>query len=332
MALMVALDLELFEFIRKPTSLDEIVQKTSADPMILMRLLRVLSAASFLNETARNTWGPNAISQTLTIPAFRDWMKTHYHHLSFSSIFPQWLAKRQYKDAGSIDDCATSEVLGMPYWEWLDKNPKESALFDSAMSIQSFFPPEMRPPYPFNSQLQQIRTDNDAVTLVDIGGGQGHAIQLLRDQYPDVKGRWILQDLPKTIETIDPAHAKQVGFEPTVHDFFEPQPVKGAKYYHLRRVLHDWDDSSCIKILRHTYEAMKDTADYSRLLIHETVLPDVGSGLMDVLVDMTLMIGCGGMERTESHWYELLGKCGFTIVKLWRAEAININVIEAVVS
>ena len=26
------------------------------------------------------------------------------------------------------------------------------------------------------------------------------------------------------------------------HYFFTPQPVKGAKYYHLRRVLHDRND------------------------------------------------------------------------------------------
>ena len=68
--------------------------------------------------------------------------------------------------------------------------------------------------------------------------------------------RFILQDLPKIISQIDDAQAKKDGFEPMAHYLFTPQPVKGAKYYHLRRVLHDWNDGPSIKILEATRAAM----------------------------------------------------------------------------
>ena len=100
------------------------------------------------------------------------------------------------------------------------------------------------------------------------------------------------------------------------HDFFTPQPIKGAKYYHLRRVLHDWNDRPNIKILEATRAAMIDTSDYSRLLIKEFVLPDVGAGFSESMVDLIMMQVCDGMERTESQWHELLGKTGFKIVKI----------------
>ena len=73
----------------------------------------------------------------------------------------------------------------------------------------------MIPPYPFSSgEVGEIRTDSDAVTLVDIGGGFGQAVKKLHAEYPDLKGRFILQDLPKTINEIDVAQAKKEGFEP----------------------------------------------------------------------------------------------------------------------
>lgn len=79
--------------------------------------------------------------------------------------------------------------------------------------------------YPFaDNVLTGADTNPDAVTVVDVGGGLGHGLTELKDKFPELKGRLILQDLPKTIE-----HAGDGGgiFEPTAHDFFTPQPVQG---------------------------------------------------------------------------------------------------------
>jgi len=190
----------------------------------------------------------------------------------------------------------------------------------------------MMPPYPFSSDTGELSSDSNAVTLVDIGGGFGQAIKSIRAEYPSLKGRFILQDLPKTINQIDLGQAQKEGFEPLIHDFFTPQPIKGAKYYHLRRVLHDWNEDPSIKILEATHAAMKDTPNYSRLLIHEWVLPDIGCGFAEATVDLMMMQLFSGMERTESQWHELLGKTGFKVIKIWRADEGNTAVIEAAVA
>jgi hypothetical protein len=329
----IALELKLFEIVSKPTSLDELVQKTDADPVILQRILRAVCSIGYLKQTAVTQWEPSPLTQALNVPALRDWMKAHFdHRMVVTGRFPEWLKKRGHKAIGSFEDNVWTDVMGETIWEYYDKHPEDSAIFDSAMSIQENFPKAMLPPYPFSEDVSEVRTDPDAVTLVDIGGGFGQALKKIQGEYPGLKGRFVVQDLPKTISQIDAAQAKKDGFQPMAHDFFTPQPIKGAKYYHLRRVLHDWNDEACIKILQATRVAMESTADYSRLLIHDFVLPDVGCGFVEAMVDLMMMQTCDGMERTETQWHELSGKAGFKIVKIWRADEGSNAVIEAVVA
>jgi demethylsterigmatocystin 6-O-methyltransferase len=332
-AVRIAIDLNLFEIISKPTSLDEIVQKTDADPVILQRILRAVCSIGYVKQTAATLWESTPLTPVLNVPSIRDFLIAHFdERMVIAGRFPEWLKKRGYKNTGSIDDCVLKEVTGEQCWDFYENHPEASAIFDSAMSIQESFPKETLPPYPFLGDVGDLGTDADAVTLIDIGGGFGQALKKLRAEYPSVKGRFVLQDLPKTISRIDVAQAKKDGFEPTAHDFFTPQPIKGAKYYHLRRVLHDWNDGPSIKILEATREAMRDTPNYSRLLIHESCLPDVGCGFIEAMVDLMMMQTCDGMERTESQWHKLLGKTGFKIVKIWRADVGPSAVIEAVVA
>lgn len=61
-------------------------------------------------------------------------------------------------------------------------------------------------------------------------------------------------------------------------------------------------------MLRQTHEAMKDSADYSRLLIYESVLPDVGCGFLEAQVDMLMMISCDGIERNGVAVARIVGK------------------------
>jgi len=55
-----------------------------------------------------------------------------------------------------------------------------------------------------------------------------------------------------------------------VHDFFEPQPIQGARVYFVRVVLHDWDDDHAIKILKN----LRHVAELeSRLVIVDHITP-----------------------------------------------------------
>jgi hypothetical protein len=68
-------------------------------------------------------------------------------------------------------------------------------------------------------------TENVVVLLVDIGGGTGRDIVGFHEQFPNIPGRLVLQDLPAVI-----ADAKDLppAVEPMAHGFFKPQPIKGT--------------------------------------------------------------------------------------------------------
>ena len=50
--------------------------------------------------------------------------------------------------------------------------------------------------------LDDFRPSEDAVLLVDVGGGRGHDLKAFRTKHPYARGRFILQDLPEVIEQI----------------------------------------------------------------------------------------------------------------------------------
>lgn len=67
--------------------------------------------------------------------------------------------------------------------------------------------------------------------------------------------------------------------------------------YFFRRILHDWSDNQCRKLLANTIAAMED--DYSRILVEDRVLPSIGVNLATALADVNMMFHYSGIERTE---------------------------------
>jgi hypothetical protein len=55
---------------------------------------------------------------------------------------------------------------------------------------------------------------------------------------------------------------------------------------------------------------------YSRLLIHDLILPDVGAVEIQARFDITMMTFNSGMERSKSEWTKLLQDAGFRVLGL----------------
>ena len=64
---------------------------------------------------------------------------------------------------------------------------------------------------------------------------------------------------------------------------------------------------------------------HSRLLLFETVLPDMGVPPLAAGLDIHMML-IGGMERSRKQWAALLAPVGLEIVKIWGDE---MTIIEA---
>jgi demethylsterigmatocystin 6-O-methyltransferase len=60
--------------------------------------------------------------------------------------------------------------------------------------------------------------------FLDVGGGYGQKAIALKNDFPDLPGKFIVQDLPTTIERAP----KVEGIEFAAHDFFTEQPIKGG--------------------------------------------------------------------------------------------------------
>lgn len=64
------------------------------------------------------------------------------------------------------------------------------------------------------------------VLIVDVEGGRGQALMAIRECYPRLEGRIVLQDQAEVVE--DAKRSGLPGFiEPMAASFFETQPVKG---------------------------------------------------------------------------------------------------------
>ena len=180
--------------------------------------------------------------------------------------------------------------------------------------------------------------------LVDIGGNQGHDLIKLKAKYPDLQGRFVVQDLPAVVAK---ATFNNTSISAMEHDFFGPQPIKrtyshcllnlkprcwltiiiDAHAYHFRAIFHDWPDAKCIQILKQTACAMKP--GFSKLLISEFVLADTETALFPASLDLQMMGLHAGMERTERQWRALLGEAGLEVVRIWRKAVGEESVIEA---
>ncbi|KAL8716477.1 MAG: hypothetical protein Q9225_006204, partial [Loekoesia sp. 1 TL-2023] len=166
---------------------------------------------------------------------------------------------------------------------------------------------------------------DDAVLLVDIGGGGGHVLEDFVNNPARRTGRLVLQDLPGALGDADAL--KRQGIEAMAYDFFTPQPVIGAKAYYLRGILHDWPDPACREILGNTAAAMRK--GHSKLLIDEMVLPDTNIPPKGAFLDLTMMAVETGSERTSGQWHDLLKSAGLRIEKIWRTDLGLESVIKA---
>jgi hypothetical protein len=87
--------------------------------------------------------------------------------------------------------------------------------------------------------------------------------------------------------------------------------------YLLSRILHDWDDDDCVRILTNCRKAMKPS---SRLLIVERLLPEPNTASLAHEFDVLMMVATpGGRERDVGSYQRLLTRAGLadsTVIRL----------------
>lgn len=309
-----------------PMTVDDLLQKLEVpvEKALIVRLLR--NASGPLVETDTETYAQTPFSAPLTNP---DLVATFKHVID--ECGPALVLLNEYFRANGFkqpEDPANSPYTfahrtdGVESWAHISKFPDRQSNSNRAMKAQSFDGVWSVGLYPFAEKLTETPTDEATPLVVDVGGGAGHTSRKIKDLCAGVKGRVVLQDRAEVV-----ADAPQIeGVESMAHDFFAPQPVKGARVYYLRRIFHDWADPSCIKILKQLADAMDPKT--SRVVIAEQILPTEGVSDQSAMFDMVMMT-MTGQERTEKQWHELLAQAGLKVEKFYKAPSTPFGAIEA---
>jgi hypothetical protein len=93
-------------------------------------------------------------------------------------------------------------------------------------------------------------------------------------------------------------------------------------------ILHDWSDERCRSILTNIVAAMKP--GYSRLILHETLLPDTNCDLSSACMSIMMMVQVAAFERSEGQWRDLLGSVGLSHVTFYQSPGNGEGIIEAI--
>lgn len=226
---------------------------------------------------------------------------------------PSFLAETNYQDITDAAHTAFQKAFptDLPAFMWLPTQPERFGPLQQVMTVQGAAGTPWFAVFPFERELGDFGGKH---AFVDVGGGFGHQSAALLGAFPSLSGKVVLQDLPQTLGHLPPGVAVPEGVEALPHDFFTEQPVKGARFYYLRQIIHDWPDDKSVEILKRLVEA---SGPESQILIDDMVLPDSGVPWEAATVDLTMMASLGSRERTLKEWHALLDRAGLKVLHVY---------------
>ncbi|KAJ7296027.1 hypothetical protein O6H91_Y148500 [Diphasiastrum complanatum] len=183
---------------------------------------------------------------------------------------------------------AFTKAHGKDIWEVENENPALNLVFNNGMVAASRIS--------MHRIVQQYDGFQSLKSLVNVGGGLGETISQIVAVYPHIHG--IIYDLPHVI-----AIAPHIG-----GSMFEIIPSADAIL--LKKVMHDWDDDHCMKVLLNYIVLNPISNDKARL-----------TGL---IADMVMIAHSnGGKERREDEWQNLLNGAGFASNASWNCSPVQ---------
>lgn len=270
-----------------------------AQPQPLVRVLRALAAFDVFTVSVDGAIGHTPRSRLLRT----DTPNSMHHSARF------WAGPGSWSAWGMLDAAMTGGVphevaWNMSRFEYLRAHPDEARNFDAMMAN-----------FPDNRHAAISATyDFSAASLIaDIGGGNGAMLRHILARFPASRG--LLVDREDVVGAVRPDDLLDGRIQAVGGSFFDGIP-SGADIYMLVRVLHDWSDEDCVRILRACRTAMKSDAV---LLVCEQIFePDPAkSRATGYLVDTQMMAMFGSArERTEREFSRLLSESGFALRKV----------------
>ena len=294
-----------------PKTSGELAEATNTHPLALYRLMRALSSAGVFRELDHRRFELTPVGELLR----SDVAGTQAPMARLLGRPSYWQAWGDLLHAVRSGETAFNHVHGTDVWEYRANHPEEGKVFDRAMAALTDR---------FVAAVAEACNFDRFVNVVDIGGGDGTFLAKILTALPRVHAT--LLDQPHVIVRAA-ASFESLGLSGRCRavggDFFVGVPKDGDAYL-MKSILHDWDDTACIDILRICRKAVKPT---SRLLVVEHVIGPPNIGPEGKFADLHMLVLTGGRERTRDEFAALFAQSGFRLVSV-SATSTPLSVIE----
>jgi hypothetical protein len=294
-----------------PQSCVALATSTGSDAPSLFRLMRALSSVGIFSQLGRDRFALSRLAESL---------QTEVHGSLRAMVIT--IGEIHYQACGNLlhsvqtGSPVFSNVFGASLFDYLRQNVDAADAFNQGMAnVSSMLAYAVLMAYDFAG----------ISSIVDIGGGQGKLLEKILQFNPDLRGT--VFDTASTIERAtqqlgDNAWRRRCSY--VAGDFFTSVP-EGAHAYLLCGVIHDWDDSRAITILRNCRRAM---AEKGRVLLVDMVVPDTDAMSFSKLLDLNMLAMNGGRERTKAEFCALLDAADYELTRIIPTMAPQ-SVIEA---
>ena len=297
-----------------PQVADALAATTGTNPDALNRVLRMLAGLGAFVELPNRQFQNSPLSETMcsdvpgSVRHYARWFGTNLHWRVVSDLD---YSVRTGKPAMVKDqpDRTPFEILSQ------DSTAQETfndamtglSLADGASIIQS---------YDF-SQFGRV---------IDVGGGHGRLAAMIAQAAPETKVA--VFDLPHVIEGTKKRFENDgLGgrIEIIGGSFLENVPGP-ADLCLLKHIIHDWDDESSKRILTRCRSAL---GDGGCVLVCEMLITPGAESFPARILDIEMLVGPGGRERTEVGFAELFATAGLKLNRVIETST-PIRLLEAV--
>ena len=279
----------------------------------LYRLMRMLASMGIFTETSHRIFKNSKLSDYLRKDNPKNVRAMILMHQSPEMVKP-WIEGLE----GCIRDGGIpfEKVNGKDLFEYMNQNNSFDSLFSAAMDTVE------------NIAGSQFLADfnwSNFKRIIDVGGSTGSkSLTILKDN-PGLKATVFdrLQITQKAKEQwrgkYDESVLERIEF--VGGDIFEaiPKVDSDDDVYLFVAVFHTFNNSDCRKILENLKTAMGDKSPY--VVIVDTIAGEVDIDPMTASMDMQMLIGTKGRERTLSEWKTLFHECGFSIENILDARS-----------
>ncbi|KJE97103.1 hypothetical protein CAOG_07573 [Capsaspora owczarzaki ATCC 30864] len=280
------------------------IRRLPVDPELLCRLLDFAAANQFVNkdqDTGRFYLNEFSVLFTQGADNLASVAPMLFHNADEINL--GWTRLHD----GIRDKLSAFELAnGDDVWSFYDKNPEKSANFNLAMrSISANFAPALLLGYADDFK-EFVRQYKRPLHLCDVGGGIGSVAAGILSDFPNATATVI--DMAH-METQANEYFEQVHLQDRIKfvpgNFFQPLAVE-CDYYLLKHIIHDWNDTSSLDILKAVRANMPS---HSKLLLVETVMETRNPYFerLKRFVDMQMLVVFrDAKERTQHEFNALL--------------------------